>query len=373
MRILHIHPSLGSGGIEAMICGLANRMAGRHDVTVCSIFDTNESQVFLQKMDEKVRIRSLHKHEPGIDFAVLWRIYKFVKGGDYDVVHIHGFFYYYALTILFLHRRCGFFYTIHSDARKENTRWDRRIFPLKKLFFKWGWMIPVTISKASKKSFDELYGMDGDLIYNGVDRPVVRPVDLSDYRCTPRTRILFHPGRISPAKNQEMLCRVCKRLTDEGYDIVLLIAGQIQDQVIFDKISQYFHERIIYLGERNDVTGIMSNADAFCLSSLWEGMPVSLLEAISVGCIPICTPVGGIPELIENDKTGFLAESSGEEDYYEILKKYLSASKATLEKYKTALAMHFDSFEISNTALHYEALYKSYLTRHENLSNHPHL
>ncbi len=358
MRILHIHPSLQSGGIEAMICNLANEMAKRNEVTFCSIFEINDNDVFIRKLDKTVKVCSLHKHSPGIEFRMLWKIYKFIKDGHYDVVHIHGFFYYYFIPIILLHHHCKFFYTIHSDAIMENSSWDKKLFRLKKMCFNKKWMRPVTISKASQASFDKLYDMNSTLIYNGTIKPTPHPIDLSAYRQTPHTKILFHPGRITLAKNQEMLCSNCTKLIDEGYDIALLIAGQNQDKEIYDKISQYFGSRIIYLGERNDVINIMANADAFCLSSIWEGMPITLLEAMSVGCVPICTPVGGIPEVIMNGESGFLAKSNQSEDYYVSLKNYLDTDNKIISEIRNRIIARFEDFNITKTTLQYENLYE---------------
>ena len=52
MKILHIHTSFTSGGIEAMICGLANEMVKTEDVSVCSIFKPKENDVFWNKLSQ---------------------------------------------------------------------------------------------------------------------------------------------------------------------------------------------------------------------------------------------------------------------------------------------------------------------------------
>ena len=363
MRILHIHPSLSSGGIEAMICNLANEMVERNDVTVCSIYQFNDNDVFRFKLNTNVHVTSLHKQKPGMNIKILWQIYGYIKKGHFDIVHIHGFFYYYFIAILLLHKKCQFFYTIHSDASMENSNWDIKLINLKKYFFKFNWMHPITISKASQKTFFKLYKCKSTLIYNGTVNPSFQVVDLSKYKITSETKILFHPGRISLAKNQVMLCETCLRLINEGYDFVLLIAGSKQETQIFSKLSTFFSNRIIYLGERNDVIGIMASSDAFCLSSLWEGMPVTLLEALSVGCIPICTPVGGIPEVIDDGFSGFLSISSNADDYYVALKKYLDTPETDLQKIKQNVHLKFKSFDVSQTALVYE---KEYLKQLKN-------
>lgn len=68
----------------------------------------------------------------------------------------------------------------------------------------------------------------------------------------------------------------------------------------------------------------MAYCDAMCLPSIWEGLPVTLLEALSVGCVPICSNVGGIPDVVESGINGFLSSSSSEEDYYEAMLEYFA-------------------------------------------------
>ena len=347
-----------SGGVEAMVSTLCNEMVKRHDVSFCSIFEFKGTEVFLKIMDKKVNIFTLHKSSPGFQLSILWKIYKFIKEQKFEVVNIHGFFYYYFIAVILLHSKCRFFYTVHSDAKKENTKWDKRLFFLKRYCFRKGWMKPITISKESKRSFDKLYDIESHQIYNGTPKINVEKKDLSKYKITSNTRIIFNPARISEAKNQKMLCRVCQRLIDEGSDIVLIIAGSNQDNNIFTEISKYFSDRIVYLGERSDVRNIMSSADAFVLSSLWEGMPVSLLEALSIGCIPICTPVGGIPEVVRNEFTGFISRTNNEDDFYRTLKAYCSMSSENLCQIKVNVEKEFTKFNIKNTALEYEKYYQ---------------
>ncbi|WP_449440722.1 glycosyltransferase [Pedobacter steynii] len=80
---------------------------------------------------------------------------------------------------------------------------------------------------------------------------------------------------------------------------------------------------IEFIEGRHNVVDYLSIADAFCLSSIFEGMPISLIEALSVGCIPICTPVGGISQMIKHGKTGFLSRDVSVDSYCDVLKEAL--------------------------------------------------
>ena len=360
MKILHIHPSMGSGGIEAMICGLVNEMAKTHDVTLCTIFKVDRSNVFEQKLSPLVRRVDLGKTKPGFSLKEIFKVYRFIRKGDYDVVHIHGFFYYYALTVFLLHKKARFVYTIHSDAAKENSTWDRRLLFLKKFAFRKEYVHPITISRTSQKSFETYYGFDSTLIYNGISAPKfdTNSDKLETYRLTQQTKLFFHPGRITEAKNQLTLVKVFKQFEEEGRDVVLLIAGAKQDWHIWEEIASYFSKRIVYLGERSDVIELMAEADAFCLPSIWEGLPVTLLEALSVGCIPICSPVGGIPEIIEDGSNGFLAKDSGEMAYYKAVSRFLKSSAEDVAEMKKKCLASFDKYRITEVAKRYLAVYE---------------
>ena len=361
MKILHIHPSMAGGGIEAMICGLVNEMAKVHDVTLCTIFEPKKEDVFENKLSSSVHRISLGKKIPGFSIKEIFDIYRCIRDGHYDVVHIHGFFYYYALAVFLLHKRVKFVYTIHSDAVKENTLWDKRFIRIKKYAFKKNYIHPVAISKESKRSFTAFYGLDSTLIYNGIPEYVAlnNASKLKEFRKTDKTKLFFHPGRISEPKNQVVLVKVFDRLIKEGNDVVLLIAGQKQDMQIWSELEPYLNERIIYLGERSDVRDLLAESDAFCLPSIWEGMPVTLLEALSVGCIPICSPVGGIPEVVINGYNCFLSENSNENAYYKTLKEFINCPDVEVKQIKQNCLETFKKFRIAEVVNKYIKLYKS--------------
>lgn len=361
MKILHIHPSMAGGGIEAMICGLVNEMAKVHDVTLCTIFEPKKEDVFEKKLSSSVHRISLGKKIPGFSIKEVFDIYRCIRDGHYDVVHIHGFFYYYALAVFMLHKRVKFVYTIHSDAAKENTIWDKRFIRIKKYAFQKDYIHPITISKESKRSFTAYYGLDSTLIYNGIPDYIAQnnASKLIEYRKTDKTKLFLHPGRISEPKNQVVLVKVFNRLIKEGNDVVLLLAGQKQDMQIWSKLEPYLNERIIYLGERSDVRDLLAESDAFCLPSIWEGMPVTLLEAISVGCIPICSPVGGIPEVVMNGVNGFLSENSSEDAYFQTLKHFMSLSDSDITKLREHCLDSFKKYRISEVAKKYIEVYNS--------------
>lgn len=360
MKILHINVGLSlMGGAESIIIGLANEMAETNDVTVCSIFKPVDGGVYYTRLNSSVKRCHLGITECDSFLRSIWRVFKYIGKTNAQIVHIHGFFHYYIFPILLFHKRIKFVYTLHSDAYMENTIWEKKIIWLKRFCFKHGWLNAVTISPQSRDSFYKLYNLESTLILNGVkQRPICKERnDIDKERKDENTRVFFHPGRISEPKNQVILCKVFQKLIQEGEDVVLLIAGTKQDLSIFSKIEPMFCDRIKYLGERNDVPELLSRADGLCLPSIWEGLPVVLLEALSVGCIPICSPVGGIISVVSHGKNGILSESSNENDYYNAIKYYLSLMHDEILKMKNECLESFKPYSINASVDRYIGLY----------------
>ena len=118
-------------------------------------------------------------------------------------------------------------------------------------------------------------------------------------------------GRLSSAKAQILLVQACAGLRDEGLDFSLTMVGDGPDRA---RIEQAIAS--LNLGDRIHLTGALNQAavrvhfegaDIFVLPSLAEGIPVVLMEAMSSGVPCISTPVNGIPELIQHERTGLLA------------------------------------------------------------------
>ena len=155
------------------------------------------------------------------------------------------------------------------------------------------------------------------------------------------------------------MCRVFDRLIKESEDVVLIIAGSKQDGAIFAKLETMFCDRIIYLGERSDIIDIMAKCDGLCLPSIWEGLPITLLEALYVGCVPICAPVGGIVNVIEDGQNGILSNSSEEDDYYLAMQRFLQFSEDVIKKMAEAARHSFLPYDMSITAKRYLEYYHS--------------
>ena len=111
------------------------------------------------------------------------------------------------------------------------------------------------------------------------------------------------------------------------------------------------------LGERMNPLEYLKEADAFALSSEYEGMPISLIEALAVGAIPVCTPVGGIPNAIVDGKNGFLSHDASETAYYEALKRFLTTDNDILRQMSENARESFSAYSMEECSKKYQQLY----------------
>lgn len=360
MKIVHCNRAFFVGGIESMVLGLSNAMCVDNDVSVCSIYKPNPDSI-VKHLDARVHILDCGETDfNGKPIKGILRFCKFVKRGNFDVVHIHDYFYQFFLAILLYHKKTTFVYTLHSDAYHEGTVWDRRFIKLKKYCFQKGWLHPVSISDSVGSSFNKLYGFPSKVIYNGVafPRENTQEKTASSYRVTPETMVFVHIGRITPAKNQVVLCRVFSRLVSEGEDVALVIAGSKENEDIFDSILPFFSERICYIGQTDYVGNLFKDASALCMPSIFEGFGLAIVEGYALGCIPICTPVGGMMNIVTDGYNGILASSVSEDDYYDAVRRFLLMSNSERDIMRDNCKKCFAGYSIDKTADEYLTYYR---------------
>lgn len=361
MRILHFTESLNEGGIASFLIGLSKSQAQYEEVGICTIFKNNCYKDILD--NSSVIVSSLEN--PSSFWSYLYfpfLVAKTIINSGYDIIHIHCSFVYYILAILLCHKRKSFFYTIHSDAfqEKNSSTIESFFWPIKKLYFKKGWIKPITISQQSEDSFYRLYGFHAKIIVNGIPLQSVQDATfISHLRTNSNAKIYIHAGRISEAKNQVAMCRAFSRFILDGLDAYLIIAGSIQDKHIYSELKTFFNDRIIYIGQRNDVLSIFKAADFMLLPSKWEGMPISLLESMSQKCIPICSPVGGIVNIIEDNISGILMKDSTEESIYQSLRLSVKLSTQEIIQLREKCYSVVQNYSIEQTASDYLNYYKS--------------
>lgn len=357
MKILEITPNLHCGGAEKLVVDLTNELSARgNECTIVTLFDLDTLDIFKSLINDGIKFHSLGKRL-GFDLKCLYHLYKFINEEKPDIVHAHTGGITYLILAVLLHRNAKYFATIHSDAKAEAGRGLHKI--IRKFLFKLKIVTPITISEDSELSFKKYYGRAGHLITNGCSKYSKAEIIDQEKNRKDVDFLFVHVGSIQPVKNQLTLVKVFRRLLEEGKRVRLLFMGRIADQNIYNSLEPYFSENIVYIGEQQNPRDYMNICDAYCMTSLWEGMPISIIEAFSVGCIPITTPVGGCINMINNGNNGILAKDTSEEAVYQAIKQYINLDKSTrIAMSKNALRSYQELYSIEKTALEYLRLFE---------------
>jgi glycosyltransferase involved in cell wall biosynthesis len=342
MKVLQFFYSLVPGGAERFVIDLANDLANNNDTQLYVLRDDTigNQGFYVPEINNKVKYINL-KIDPGFKPWLVWTFYKILKRERPDVVHCHlNLVNYFFLLSLMFYKRIRFVYTIHNSAETEVGSKLERI--VRRFFFKHAYFIPVAISEETKISYKKFYNLkETPVIYNGrsFSGKTVKysevATEIDEIKPTINTLVFCHLARYGEQKNQKMLVTVFNRLRAEGLDVILLILGEGFENA--DDLKTIADDHIHFLGVRSNIYDYLYASDAFCLSSIYEGMPISLIEAFACGCVPVCTPVGGIKDTIENGVTGFLSKTVSEEDYLYSIKEFIRdknmISKDTLVKF----------------------------------------
>ncbi|QKJ22281.1 glycosyltransferase [Poseidonibacter lekithochrous] len=328
MKILQVIPNLNTGGAEKFCIDLSNELSKDNEVILCSLFDINESMFLANKINDNVKVVTLGK-KLGADWKIFFKIYSLIKKEKPDIIHTHLKALFYSILSIFLFKNLKFFHTIHNIATKENSKIFMNIYNI--LFNKFG-VKPVAISEKVLKTVHDVYGTNHKIkIDNGVLRPMTTDLldnvkkEIEDLKINQDTKVFLNIARISPQKNQMMLVEVFNKLIEEGNNIILLIIGEDStvEKEYYNSVKLISKQGITFLGLRNNIADYLYYSDVFCLSSDYEGLPITLLESMSMGCLPICTPVGGIPDVIKTEVNGLLAIDKNKKEFYNIVSLYL--------------------------------------------------
>lgn len=140
-------------------------------------------------------------------------------------------------------------------------------------------------------------------------------------------------GTVNERKGQKLIFNIVKKLKKELENkiVFFIVGGGPEYSKYKDLVKKSNLEKIIkVLGEREDVESLLKKSHIFILPSYDEGLPIAIIEAMRAGLPIVATKVGGIPEMISNEREGYLINPL-EEDIENIINKILN-NKINLEK-----------------------------------------
>jgi len=145
-------------------------------------------------------------------------------------------------------------------------------------------------------------------------------------------------GRIVPIKNHELLLKVIKLLREQQLPVHLCIVGdgELRNELIQSARDKNILNYTHFTGWRLDMEKIYSGMDLLALSSLNEGTPVAIIEAMASQVPVVATAVGGVPDLISDCETGLLSAPNDANDLAEKIRQILVNPEMTTKIIKKA-------------------------------------
>ncbi|MDO5400295.1 MAG: glycosyltransferase [Eubacteriales bacterium] len=305
MKIIQVIPNLQFAGAEIMCENLTYAlMAMGHEVLVVSLY--NEHTPIAQRMEAAgVRIRYLDK-KLGLDVSMVPKLYRILRQESPDVVHTHLNVVKYAALAARLAGVEHCVHTVHNVADQEaQGRTQQQIHGY---YFRHGWSVPVALSGLVQKTVVELYGLNPEqipVIFNGIDLSKCLPKE--DYR-TADVVTFLHIGRFNQQKNHEGLLRAFALVHKTHPSCRLRLVGEGELRRDMEALAQTLGigEAVEFCGLRSNVYPLLREADVFLLPSHFEGMPMTLIEAMGTGLPIVATAVGGVPDMLSDGVSALL-------------------------------------------------------------------
>jgi glycosyltransferase involved in cell wall biosynthesis len=369
MRVLLLSTSMGMGGADKQILSAALEMRQRgHEILIVSL--TKLGPMGLEARDAGLAIESLEMRRGIPDPRGLFRLGRLVRAWKPDVVHSH---------------------MVHANLM---ARWLRLFLPIPALVstihnvYEGGPLLMAgyrltnglvdnmtAVSEAAAERFVRERIVPAKLLRvvpNGIDMDLFRNLPSVTRQSLRRSLGLdaefawLAVGRFEVAKDYPNMLQAFATVLRRHPQAVLLLVGrgslQAETEILADELG--IRSRVRFLGIRQDVPEVMSAADAYVMSSAWEGMPMVLLEAGAAGLPIVATQVGGNSEVVREGESGFLVQPRDPGALAEAMVRLMQLSErerqAMGERARDHVRVHFG---LTRTVERWEELYREVLSR----------
>jgi glycosyltransferase involved in cell wall biosynthesis len=238
---------------------------------------------------------------------LLWRIARSVRP---DIVHNHFCWYGLIVGLLVGAKRVE---TVHNTYNWFGP-WLRYVYPIHLKLAQRIVVVSEFVGRFTKGYFPFMNNAKFTTIRNGIDLTKFQLRSdaerlRSELNISPTDIVVGFIGRLEEQKGISYLLQAAHRLSPIASIIKFVIVGDgnLKHQLT-QQAEDLFLTNVLFLGFQRDTPRYYQIFDIYVLPSLFEGLPVSVIEAMATGCSVVATNVGGIGEAVEDIKTGFLIE-----------------------------------------------------------------
>ena len=378
MKILHLIDSGGLYGAEMMLVSLASEQLkiGLYPV-IGSIKKPNLPE---KPIEQEARSRGIEVHEfhmrPGMNLLGGGRILHYARKGHFDIIHSHGYKTNILLGFLPLWLRdIPIVSTLHgwtSTGGWTKMRINEELDALSLRFV--DKIVLVNMGMLDKKKVQSLPPGKICIINNGIE--IAKKDDLVlghnlDETITSTIRefckkglVVASIGRLSKEKGFSYLIeavRVLRQEQDEDVRLLLIGEGRLREKLQQQADECGLKEYFLITGYLQNARNLLGFVDIYDISSLTEGLPITLLEAMVSRTPIVATAVGGIPQVIEDEKDGLLVPSQDAQAIAQAVDKMIHDELLSTSLVEQASVKVNKEYNITIMAEKYSNLYREIL------------
>ena len=328
MKILQFIETGGPGGAEKVVSLLSNELKDQgHEVIVATL----REGWLTQEIDRLNISRTKFDSKSSFDFGLIFKIVELCRREKIEVIHSHLLDSNFYCSLASLISGIPLIATEHGDihhlSKKKFAKLKVRTISILARHFTAVSNYTRTAIIASGGSSKKVKLVRNPIILSNASEELTA----LDPKIKDGDWIWAHVANFRPVKDQRTLLEGFSKAlksSTKGQKLLLMGDGQLKGELIEICQDLEITDDVIFLGFRKDVENILAACDGFILSSLSEAMPISLLEAMYSKLVVVCTKVGGIPEIVEDQVNGYLFEPKNSDYLAKILVKILSQEKS---------------------------------------------
>lgn len=319
----------GGGPDKTVLNSAAMHDPDRVFVLVAYLRQPDDHEFQIPQMARKIGVRHFVDlpDRSTVDGQCLRHLKQLIVAHDLQVVHAHDDkTLLYAWLLRLMLPRVRIMYTCHSHAvysRSDFATFKQYLsFQVRQKIQIWlmqRYLKPIiTVSRNTKDRLvsNGVARDDVAVLHNGIDvrywqRSAVRATLKEELGIARNGFLVGTVARITYDKDLPTFYKVAEEVARRHAEVTFVIVGDGYGEELErarEDVARRGLERLIrFTGHRTDLREIYAAFDLFLMTSLTEGMPNTLLEAMSMGVPSVSTAVGGVPELLEEGRSGFMA------------------------------------------------------------------
>jgi len=316
MKICQLLHTMTTGGAEVLANRIGRAFRGKHEVVFACLDGIGELGECLQA--DGFHVENLGRQR-GIDLQCVRRLGRFLRQQRVDVIHAHQYTpFFYATAARSWWKRLPVVFTEHGRFYPDSSSIKRSIY--NRVMLRKG-DHAIAVGEHVRQAliqFESFHPDRVEVIYNGIDHGPYSSdqEDLCSFRDAFRKQlglnahavVVMQVARLDPIKDHFLAIHAVSKLLDKGNDIHLVIVGdgpersRIESEIVKVGVQNKVH----MLGLRRDVPTLLKCSDIALLTSLSEGIPLTLIEGMACGLPCVSTDVGGVREIVDPVQSALL-------------------------------------------------------------------